>query len=261
MSPEEIGRLFAQAEARFDQARTNASRTDRTLQRADSIMAKIGGQSAAERDAARRERQRLNSGLGRMLKRIALIVIGVWAATIAIGFLRPIGMFGLLAAVVIGLGVIAVAIAGSRGGRRPSLPDASLSAAQLADRLDSYLYRARPALPAPAQAEVDAMLAALPELRRSLDRAGPGNDAEDEARRLLGTHLPSLVDRYLSVPPGYRSVADGDVSVDDRLIEALKAGRGAIDDIGHRLARGQVAAFETQGRFIESRYKDEPLDQ
>jgi hypothetical protein len=40
----------------------------------------------------------------------------------------------------------------------------------------------------------------------------------------------------------------------------LKAGRGALDDVGERLARDNVAAFETQGRFIESRYKDESVD-
>ena len=260
MSPDEIGRLFARAEARFERATANAQRTDRTLQRADSILANLGGRTAAEREAARRERGRLNAGLGRTVKRVALIVVGVWLATMAIGFVRPIGLFGLIGAVALGLFLLLLTIAGSRGGRRLALPSPTLSAAQLADRLDSYFYRARPALPAPAQAELDGMLAALPELRQLLERAGPGNDAEADARKLLGTHLPNLVDRYLSVPPGYRAVDDGDASVDDRLVEALKAGRGAIDDIGHRLARDQVAAFQTQGRFIESRYKDEPLD-
>lgn len=261
MTPDDIGRLFAEAEARFDQARASATRTDRTLQRADSIMANIGGRSAAERAAARRERQRLNAGLGRTVKRIALIAVGLWIATMVVGFVRPIGLFGLIAVVGLGLFLAMATIAVSRGGRRPSLPSPDLSATQLADRLDSYFYRARPALPAPAQVEIDAMLATLPELRQLLDRAGPSNEAEQDAKRLLGTHLPNLIDRYLSVPPGYRAVEDGDVSVDARLVEALKAGRSAIDDIGHRLARNQVSAFETQGRFIESRYKDEPLDQ
>jgi hypothetical protein len=261
VTPDDIGRLFAEAEARFEQAKKSASKTDRTLQRADSIMANLGGRSAAERAAARRERERLNSGLGRTAKRVGLIIVGVWLATLAIGFVRPIGIFGLVAAVIVGLFLAMAMIAGSRSGRRAVLPGPTQSASQLADRLDSYLYRARPALPGAAQVEVDRMLAALPELRQMLDRAGPGNEAEEDARRLLGTHLPNLIDRYLSVPPGYRTVEDGDVSVDARLVEALKAGRGAVDDIGHRLARNQVTAFETQGRFIESRYKDEPLDQ
>ena len=48
-------------------------------------------------------------------------------------------------------------------------------------------------------------------------------------------------------------------SVDDRLVDALSAGRTALDDISAKLARNDLAAFETQGRFIETRYKDESL--
>ena len=50
------------------------------------------------------------------------------------------------------------------------------------------------------------------------------------------------------------------MSVDDRLVEALAAGRSALDDISERLARNDLAAFETQGRFIETRYKDKTLE-
>jgi hypothetical protein len=47
------------------------------------------------------------------------------------------------------------------------------------------------------------------------------------------------------------------VSVDERLVEGLSAGRAALADISERLARGDVAAFETQGRFIKSRYGED----
>ena len=43
---------------------------------------------------------------------------------------------------------------------------------------------------------------------------------------------------------------------DDRLVEALAAGRQALKDIGDKLAQGDLRAFETHGRFIETRYKD-----
>jgi hypothetical protein len=39
----------------------------------------------------------------------------------------------------------------------------------------------------------------------------------------------------------------------------LSAGRAALTDISERLARGDVAAFETQGRFIKSRYGEEKI--
>jgi len=82
-----------------------------------------------------------------------------------------------------------------------------------------------------------------------------------DARRLMSTHLPGLIDRYLHVPQAYRSEQDGEgISVDDRLIEALAAGRQALTEISEQLAKADLAAFETQGRFIQSRYKDEALD-
>lgn len=261
MTGDEIGRLFEEAERRFDRAAADAAKTDQTIARADSIMRRAGERSSAERAAAERERRRLNAGLGRTLKRIAAVVVALWAATIIFGLFRPIGLFGLLGVIAIGTLLVLLTAGASRRSRPPPTFSADLPAGQLADRLDSYLYRARPALPPAAQNEVDGMLATLPTLRPTLERAGALDPALGDARRLIGTHLPGLIDRYLAVPPAFRARRDGDEpSVDDRLVEALRAGRGALDDINERLARDQVAAFETQGRFIENRYRDEPVD-
>ena len=42
----------------------------------------------------------------------------------------------------------------------------------------------------------------------------------------MSKHLPGLIDRYVNVPPAYRSQKDGeDVTVDERLVEGLAAGR------------------------------------
>ena len=77
----------------------------------------------------------------------------------------------------------------------------------------------------------------------------------------MSVHLPGLVDRYLNVPPEYRAEADGEgLTVDQRLIEGLAAARTALDEISQDLARGDLAAFETQGRFIKSRYGEQPID-
>ena len=261
MTGDEIGRLFEEAERRFDRAAADAVKTDRTIARADHVIERVSIRSTAERAAAERERRRLNSGLGRTLKRAGAVIVALWLATMIFGFFRPIGLFGLLA--VIGIGLLLVLLT-ARASNRPKAPQkfsAELPAAQLVDRIDSYLYRARPALPAPAQAEIDEMLAVLPAIRPSFERAPALDPAANDARRLIGTHLPGLIDRYLAVPPAYRARSEaGEPSVDDRLVEALRAGRGALDDIGERLARDNVAAFETQGRFIESRYKDDAVD-
>jgi hypothetical protein len=127
-------------------------------------------------------------------------------------------------------------------------------------RFDSYLFRARRALPAPAQAEIDLLSAQLPPLRQTLERMPDLDPNAQDARRLMSVHLPNLIDRYLHVPSAYRHQQDGEgVTVDDRLVEALVAGRQALTEISEKLARADMAAFETQGRFIQSRYKHDTL--
>lgn len=260
MTGDEIGRVFALAEDSFERARASSAKTGRTLARADDILTRAGSRDSAARAAARRERQRLNAGFGRALKHVALAIAAVWVATMLIGLFKPIGMFGLMAAVVAGILLAGAALLRSLSPVPSAAPAPDMPTGQLVDRLDSYLYRARSALPAPAQAEIDALLSALPDLKRGLERASAGEAAVGDARRLVGTHLPNLIDRYLDVPAAYRGSQSDDVTVDQRLVDALRAAREALGDVGASLARGDIAAFETQGRFIESRYGEEPLD-
>jgi hypothetical protein len=131
----------------------------------------------------------------------------------------------------------------------------------MVQRFDSYLFRARRALPVPAQAEIDLLSAQLPSLRQTLERIGDLDPNAQDARRLMSVHLPALIDRYLHIPQSHRGEEDGEgVTVDARLVEALAAGRQALSEISDNLARGDLAAFETQGRFIQSRYQDKSLD-
>ena len=41
---------------------------------------------------------------------------------------------------------------------------------------------------------------------------------------------------------------------------ALAAGRQALTEISEKLAKADMAAFETQGRFIQSRYSEKSID-
>ena len=74
----------------------------------------------------------------------------------------------------------------------------------------------------------------------------------------MSIHLPGLIDRYERVPAAYRSEKDGEgKTVDQRLVEGLAAGRSALAEVSEQLARADVAALETQGRFIQARYGDD----
>jgi hypothetical protein len=238
-----------------------SEKTELAIARADRVMRSMDERGGAARDAARRERQRLNAGLGRTLARVGIAVGVISLAAIAIGLIVPIGMFGFLAAVGLAIGVAALLL--FSGGREIAAPNVTpdLPNGQMVARFDSYLFRARRALPAPAQAELDQLSAQLPALRATLERIPDLDPNAQDARRLMSVHLPNLIDRYVHVPTAYRGERDGeDVSVDQRLVEALAAGRQALTEISEKLAKADMAAFETQGRFIQSRYSEKTID-
>lgn len=238
-----------------------SDKTELAIARADRVMRSLDERDGAARDAARRERQRLNVGLVKTMGRVGIAVLLISIATIAIGLVKPIGMFGFLAAVGLAIGVGAMLLLS--GGRDIAAPNVTpdLPNGQMVQRFDSYLFRARRALPAPAQNEIDLLSAQLPSLKQTLERIPDLDPNAQDARRLMSVHLPNLIDRYLHVPSNYREQADGEgVSVDARLVEALVAGRQALTEISEKLARADMAAFETQGRFIQSRYQEKTLD-
>ena len=236
-------------------------KVENAIARFERVARQLDERGGPAREAARRERQRLNAGVGRTVIRVAIAVALIWLATIIFGFVTPIGMFGFLAVLLL-TGIVAAVLIAS-GGRRaisapapsPDLPNGAMVA-----RFDSYIYRSRAALPAAAQAELDAISRILPPLKQTLSRLETLDPAVQDARRLLSIHLPSLIDRYERVPPAFRRERDGeDKTVDQRLIEGLAAGRAALTEVSEQLARADVAALETQGRFIQSRYGDQPV--
>jgi hypothetical protein len=237
-------------------------KVERAIARFDRVTQQLDQRGGPSREAARRERARLNAGVGRTMLKVGTTVAVIWLATIVIGLIKPIGMFGFLAALLVTGVVAAVLIA--RGGREaisPPAPSTDLPNAAMVDRFDSYIYRVRGALPAPAQAELDAISKVLPSLKQTLGRVETLDPSAQDARRLMSIHLPGLVERYVHVPPAYRQEQDGEgKTVDQRLVEGLSAGRSALAEVSEQLARADVAALETQGRFIQSRYGDNPIE-
>ena len=122
-------------------------------------------------------------------------------------------------------------------------------------RLDTLLTRKRAALPAPAIQQIDGISRQLPLLESRLGETETLDPLAQDARRLMGKHLPELIERYERVPANYRHEKDAEgLTVDDRLVQGLDAARVALDDLGRKLAREDMDALQTQGRFIENRY-------
>jgi len=261
MNPNELGRIFDRANDSFERAAKTSQKVDRSIDHATDIMRRVDERSGAVRAAAQRERQRLNSDLKSRAARIGVAIGLVSLATMIIGLIIPIGMFGFLAAVGLAVGIVALLAFMPSNERRATAPSADLPNGEMVQRFDSYLYRTRAALPAPAQAEIDHLSQVLPSLKQTLERVDTLDPNAQDARRLMSIHLPGLIDRYANVPSAYRREPDGEgKSADERLVEALAASRAALGDISEKLARSDMAAFETQGRFIESRYGRDEID-
>lgn len=238
------------------------AKVESAIARFDRVTRQLDQRDGPARAAARRERQRLNSGLGRTAAKIAGVVAVIWIAATVIGFLKPIGMLGFIVALFFTVAAVGLMIERSvKQGVSPPAPSTDLANGTMVDRFDSYLYRVRPALPPPARAQIDAISAELPSLKQTLERIDTLDPQAQDARRLMSIHLPGLIDRYANVPSAYRNEQDGEgKTVDERLVESLAAGRAALAEVSEQLARGDLAAFETQGRFIKSRYGEQGFE-
>jgi len=233
---------------------------DREIARFDSELARID-RLAASRAADGYRAAPPRKGSTAWARRIATaaIAIGlVMAATVVIGVVVDgIGLGGFV------LSLLAMAAAGffflMPRRERPIVDyKEDMPNQAVVQRLDSLLVRKRAALPAPAARRIDAISQQLPLLESRLAETQLLDPLAQDARRLMGKHLPELIERYERVPAAYRAERDGEgLTVDERLVQGLDAANAALDELGRKLAREDMDAFETQGRFIESRYRED----
>jgi hypothetical protein len=230
---------------------------DEAIARFDEYSSRLDGHAPAISSARRRHLGRSAAAVGKRLANMGMAIAVLIVATIGFGlFVGPIGWTGLF---VVAMAILAVLILFSvwPGETAEKKYDEQMPNRQVVQTLDSFLHRRRTALPAPAARRVDAISQQLPLLESRLGEVDALDPLAQDARRLMGKHLPELIERYERVPAAYRQQRDGEgLTVDERLAASLDAARQALDEIGVKLAREDLNAFETQGRFIESRYKD-----
>ncbi len=235
----ELSRKVATQIARFDEVNHRIART------------------APAREAQARHVSRGIATAGRKIANVGMAIGVLLAATLVFGLVvGPIGITGLF--VVAALLFLAVIVFSVWPIERPVVEyKEDMPNKAVVQRLDTLLSRKRAALPAPAASRIDAISAQLPLLENRLGETDMLDPLAQDARRLMGKHLPELIERYERVPAAYRGERDGEgLTVDQRLIAGLDAARTALDDLGRKLAHEDLTAFETKGRFIESRYKD-----
>lgn len=195
------------------------------------------------------------------LGRILLAVAGVWLAASVIGLvIDGLGFVGLMGA------VIATAAALFVFGNYPKMKVPQRSelnrgdARQLVGRTELWLEHQRPALPPPAVTLVDQIGVQLDALGLQLEHVDQHHPATAEVRKLVGEHLPEMVDSYRKIPGHLRGEKRGGSSPDQQLTESLGKISEEIDSVTRQLAEGSLDDLAIRTRYLDYRYgaKDAP---
>ena len=227
--------------------------SDDIIEHAADFLRRISPEGRA---AARRRRERRAAAFRRIAKRVVLACVAILAVALAIGFVVPIGAMGFFAMILAMVLASTAIILWSQTPEPTPERMASVDLHLLPAQTGEWLERQRPALPSPAQRQLDFLSQNLDAIAPQLAALDPKQPEALEARRLIGDELPELVRGYQKVPPALRrQPLNGGPSPDKQLLEGLGTIGEEIARMNARLADGDLKALATQQRFLEIKYK------
>ncbi|HYD36931.1 MAG TPA: hypothetical protein VEA60_04925 [Allosphingosinicella sp.] len=212
--------------------------------------------SKAVREAEKRRAERQSQEAARRVKRAAVVGGASGAGLLGYGLLiAPLAGPALIAAGGGALLLVAVSLAlPSRRRTGGDFSQAELAA--LPGEAEDWLLGRRDGLPLAVRPLLDRIFGRLGDLQPHLAALAPHSGPAWEARRLLGDHLPRLVLAYEAIPPSARHE---DPAVEERLAAGLRTIADALDELCREICRDPLMSFETQGRFLETRYRGQNL--
>lgn len=174
---------------------------------------------------------------------------------------------GIIGAVIDGIGfwgVMITALLGTAAAymllRYPEMPMPTAESLRetdlgtLAGKTEIWLEAQRPALPAPAIPIVQAIGLRLDALAPQLQALEESNPASREVRKLVGEHLPELINSYKRIPEPLRRQDNGGKTPEQQLVDGLKRIDLEIETMTSQIARGELDKLATRERFLEIRY-------
>ena len=209
--------------------------------------------SLGERSRRLKRRHRL-----RRLTHAVIAASLVWIFALIAGFaMNGLGVGGLIVTFLVMAVVFAALLVFPRM-RAPAPADIRGSSIKgLAGRTELFLESQRTALPPPAQTLLDRIGSELDHLGPQLATLGEHEPAADEARRLLGEHLPGLIESYTRIPETLRGQQHAGATPEQQLLGGLDVIAREIGTMTGQIARGELDALATRGRYLETKYVDE----
>lgn len=216
-----------------------------------------GGRRAGGRSIGRRSAELKRLHMLRKAARMAFAVMAILFAALVAGLvIDGIGFTGL---VVTFLAIVGAVVA---LGMFPRLKVPELGALNRGDvrtmvaRTELWLEAQRPALPAPAVNLIDQIGVQLDGLGLQLEGVDPAEPAVSEVRKLVGEHLPGMVESYRRIPANLRREQREGRNADQQLTDGLGKISAEIDAVTRQLAAGDLDALAVRGRFLDYKYGD-----
>jgi hypothetical protein len=210
----------------------------------------VGRRAIGQRSAEVRRRH-LARKVARMAMAVSVVLLGAMVAGLVIG---GIGFAGLVMTFFAVLGALWFF------GTFPRLKVPDLSSLNSGDtrtmvaRTELWLEAQRLSLPAPAVNLVDRIGVQLDGLGVQLEGLDPAEPAVAEVRRLVGEHLPGMVESYRRIPAHLRKEQRGGRDADQQLADGLGKISQEIDEISRQMATGDLDALAVRGRYLDYKY-------
>lgn len=238
----------------------SARNSDRILAeaRASLTQQRAGGRRSIGRRAAEMKRKHQTAKLTRLLVTIGAILVAAIVTGLIVDGIGITGLFVTVLAMVAAFAVLT---------KYPRMPVPSLDALNTGDvrtmvgRTELWLEAQRPALPPPAVRLVDQIGVQLDALGAQLEGLKRDEPATQDVRRLVGEHLPGMVESYRKIPAHLRAEERGGRNADQQLVDGLGKISKEIDEITRQLAAGDLDALAVTSRYLDYRYGGGPEDE
>lgn len=210
-------------------------------------------QRAVRLHNARKEQWRFRL---RRLRRAILAMSGIYIATLVAALaLGGLPFMASVLAFLLGAFVFVTLAIYPATPRTHAQDLESASLPELAGSAELWLEGKRRALPSAAVDAIDLIGVRLEQIAPQLAAIDEGGPAAREVRKLLGEHLPGLVESYTRIPPELRGRAgNGGTSPSDQLVDGLCVIADEIEGMSLDLSQGDIDALATRGRFLETKY-------
>ncbi|WAT17482.1 hypothetical protein OZN62_11210 [Aurantiacibacter sp. MUD11] len=198
--------------------------------------------------------------LTKKLVQLAMGIVGVFVAMgVAGAILNGIGFWGvMISAVAIALLATIILKQKVKLPQRHDLVQTT-DAKQLVARTELWLESQRPALPPPAVSLVDQIGVQLDGLGQQLEHVDPAHPAAAETRKLVGEHLPEMIDSYCKIPRHLRGEERAGATPDAQLVDSLGKISKEIDSVTRQLAEGSLDDLAIRNRYLDYKYGNTQL--